>query len=75
MKKLTSKLPVACEKGRSTLGELIHAAVRGAIEAAVQAELAPALGAGRLASSRRCHTCRDLRRPELLRRPAHGMLC
>ena len=33
--------------GRSTLGELIHAAVRCAIEAAVEAELAATLGAGR----------------------------
>jgi len=29
----TSKPAVAGEKGRSTLGELIHVAVRGAIEA------------------------------------------
>jgi len=36
----TSKQAVAGEKDRSTLGELIHAAVRGAIEAAVEAELA-----------------------------------
>ena len=43
----TSKPPVAGEKGRSTLGELIHAAVRGAIEAAVEAELVATLGAGR----------------------------
>ncbi len=35
------------EKDRSTLGELIHAAVRGAIEAAVEAELAATLGADR----------------------------
>ena len=43
----TSKPPVVGEKGRSTLGELIHAAVRGAIEAAVEAELAATLGADR----------------------------
>jgi hypothetical protein len=43
----TSKPRVAGEQGRSTLGELIHAAVRGAIEAAVEAELAATLGAGR----------------------------
>jgi transposase-like protein len=43
----TSKPPVAGEKGRSTLGELIHAAVRSAIEAAVEAELAATLGVGR----------------------------
>jgi hypothetical protein len=43
----TSKPPVVGEKGRSTLGELIHAAVREAIEAAVEAELVATLGAGR----------------------------
>jgi len=43
----TSTQPVAGDTGRSTLGELIHAAVRGAIEAAVEAELAVTLGAGR----------------------------
>jgi hypothetical protein len=43
----TSKQPVAGEKSRSTLGELVHAAVRSAIEAAVEAELAATLGAGR----------------------------
>jgi transposase-like protein len=43
----TSKQAVAGEKGRSTLGELIHTAVRSAIEAAVEAELAATLGAGR----------------------------
>ncbi len=43
----TSKQAVAREKGRSTLGELIHTAVREAIEAAVEAELAATLGAGR----------------------------
>src|SRR5713101_7630611 len=43
----TSKPSVAGDKGRSTLGELIHVAVRGAIEAAVEAELAATLGAGR----------------------------
>ena len=34
----TSTQRVAGEQGRSTLGVLIHAAVRGAIEAAVEAE-------------------------------------
>jgi len=43
----TSKGPVAGEKGRSTLGELIHTAVHGAIETAVEAELTATLGAGR----------------------------
>jgi putative transposase len=43
----TSRQRVAGEPGRSTLGELIHVAVRGAIEAAVEAELAATLGAGR----------------------------
>jgi putative transposase len=43
----TSTQRVAGNPGRSTLGELIHAAVRGAIEAAVEAELAATLGAGR----------------------------
>src|SRR6266540_2287406 len=43
----TSKSRVAGEQGRSTLGELIHVAVRSAIEAAVEAELAATLGAGR----------------------------
>ena len=43
----TSTQRVAGKPGRSTLGELIHAAVRGAIEAAVEAELAATLGAGR----------------------------
>jgi len=43
----TSKQRVAGEQGRSTLGVLIHAAVRGAIEAAVEAELAAVLGVGR----------------------------
>jgi hypothetical protein len=43
----TSTPPGAGEKGRSTLGELIHAAVRGAIEAAVEAELVATLGADR----------------------------
>ena len=44
--------PVA-EATRTTLGELIHATVRGAIEAAVEAELAATLGAawyGRVAT-------------------------
>ena len=41
------KPPVADEPARSTLGELIHAAVRRAIEAAVEEELAGALGAER----------------------------
>lgn len=35
----------AAERTRSTLGELIHATVRGAIEAAVEAELAGTVGA------------------------------
>ncbi len=43
----TSKPRVTGEPGRSTLGELIHAAVREAIETAVEAELAATLGAGR----------------------------
>jgi len=43
----TSTQRVAGKPGRSTLGELIHSAVRGAIEAAVEAELAATLGAGR----------------------------
>lgn len=43
----TSRQRVAGDKGRSTLGELIHAAVREAIEVAVEAELATTLGAGR----------------------------
>ncbi len=43
----TSTQRVAGEQGRSTLGELIHVAVRSAIEAAVEAELAATLGAGR----------------------------
>ena len=43
----TRKPRGASENGRSHLGELIHAAVRGAIEAAVEAELATTLGAGR----------------------------
>lgn len=43
----TSTQAVAGDKGRSTLGELIHVAVRSAIEAAVEAELAATLGAGR----------------------------
>jgi putative transposase len=47
MGKHTSTQPVAGEQGRSTLGELIHVAVRSAIEAAVEAELAATLGAGR----------------------------
>ena len=38
---------VVGEPERSTLGELIHAAVRRAIEAAVEEELAGALGAER----------------------------
>ena len=38
---------VAGDQGRSTLGALIHAAVRGAIEVAVEMELAATLGAGR----------------------------
>ena len=42
-----SKPRVAGEQGRSTLGALIHAAVREAIEVAVEAELAATLGAGR----------------------------
>ena len=37
----------AGDKGRGTLGEMIHAAVRGAIEVAVEMELAATLGAGR----------------------------
>ena len=41
------KSRVADEQERSTLGELIHAAVRRAIEAAVEEELAGALGADR----------------------------
>jgi hypothetical protein len=36
----TSTQRVAGDKGRSILGELIHAAVREAIEVAVEAELA-----------------------------------
>ncbi len=47
MGKHTSKSQVAGEPERSTLGELIHAAVRRAIEAAVEEELAGALGADR----------------------------
>ena len=47
MGKHTRKPQVADEPGRSTLGELIHAAVRRAIEAAVEEELAGALGADR----------------------------
>ena len=43
----TSTQRVTGEQGRSTLGALIHAAVRGAIEVAVEAELAAALGADR----------------------------
>ena len=43
----TSKQAVAGDKGRSCLGELIHVAVRRAIETAVEAELAATLGAGR----------------------------
>ena len=47
MGKDTRKPQVAGEPERSTLGELIHAAVRRAIEAAVEEELAGALGADR----------------------------
>jgi hypothetical protein len=47
-----NKQPVAADKGRSMLAELIHAAVRSAIEAAVEAEFAATLGAGR-------YECRD----------------
>ena len=47
MDKNTRKPQVAGEPERSTLGELIHAAVRRAIEAAVEEELAGALGAER----------------------------
>ena len=43
----TSTPRVAGDPGRTRLGELIHAAVRGAIEAAVEMELAATLGAGR----------------------------
>jgi putative transposase len=53
MEEHTSTQRVAGDKGRSTLGELIHAAVRGAIEAAVEMELAATLGAGRY--ERRAH--------------------
>jgi transposase-like protein len=47
MDKNTRKPQVAGELERSTLGELIHAAVRRAIEGAVEEELAGALGADR----------------------------
>ena len=47
MDKNTRKPQVAGEVERSTLGELIHAAVRRAIEAAVEEELAGALRADR----------------------------
>ncbi len=47
MGKHTRKSRAAGEQGRSTLGELIHAAVRRVIEAAVEEELAGALGADR----------------------------
>src|SRR6266481_6781059 len=47
MGKHTRKPQGADEPERSTLGELIHAAVRRAIEAAVEEELAGALGADR----------------------------
>ena len=47
MGKHTRKPQGADEPERSTLGELIHAAVRRAIEAAVEEELAGALGAER----------------------------
>jgi len=47
MGKNTRKPHVAGEPARSTLGELIHAAVRRAIEVAVEEELAGALGADR----------------------------
>ena len=47
MGKHTRKPQVAGEPERSTLGELIHAAVRRAIEVAVEEELAGALGAER----------------------------
>jgi len=45
--KHTNKPAAAGDHGCSTLGELIHFAVRRAIEAAVEAELAATLGAGR----------------------------
>jgi putative transposase len=47
MGKHIRKPRVAAEPERSTLGELIHAAVRRAIEVAVEEELAGALGADR----------------------------
>ena len=47
MGKDTRKPHVGDEPARSTLGELIHAAVRRAIEVAVEEELAGALGAER----------------------------
>ena len=40
MEERTDTQRVAGKKGRSTLRELIHGAVRGAIEAAVELELA-----------------------------------
>jgi len=49
MGKHSRKPRAAGEQGRSTLGELIHAAVRSAIEAAVEEEVAGALGADRYA--------------------------
>jgi len=55
----TSTQRVAGNKGGSTLGELIHAAVRGVIEAAVEAELAATLGADRYARVEARHGYRN----------------
>jgi hypothetical protein len=55
-----------CDSGHVsvTLGELIHAVVRGAIETAVELGLAAALGAGRHERRRHCRAIATGRRRE-----------
>ena len=69
----TSTQRVAGDKGRSTLGELIHAALREATEAAVEAELAATLGAGRYERRDSRHGYRNGTKTRALSRPTGAL--
>jgi len=73
MGKHTSTQAVAGEQGRSTLGELIHVAVRRAIEATVEAELAATLGAGRYERRVSRHGYRNGTKTRTLSRPTGAL--
>ena len=69
----TSTQAGAGEQGRSTLGELIHVAVRRAIEATVEAELAATLGAGRYERRVSRHGYRNGTKTRTLSRPTGAL--